>query len=124
MKRGLIVLVCLMLAFTTQGQMAKKMNGVWGFLKMKNKPYVLRKTPAVVNVQGIDATHSFSYWQGSSFTTWSENGRVKATYSFDHQGSLRESNASISIRKSGLLSWWRIQFSPQRTRPFVVYTIH
>lgn len=64
------------------------------------------------------------YWQGSLYTSYSENGRFRSAHSFDVLGNLRESKASFSLKKTGLLSYWRVQFSPQRGRPLFTYTIH
>src|SRR5690349_14758199 len=91
-----------------------------GFLRMKSKPVWLRKTPAMT----VSHDNVSSYWQGSSFTNFSENGRIKSTMSFDIHGQIRESFSSINLKKSGVLSYWRIQFSSRRTHPVIVYTIH
>jgi hypothetical protein len=114
-----LLLIILMVAATAsaEGQILRELRG---FVRMKSKPIFYRKTPVIINSQD----NALPYWQGSSYTNFSENGRLKNTLSFDIHGQLRESFSSINLKKSGVLSYWRIQFSPIRTRPMLVYTIH
>ncbi len=96
------------------------------FFNMKNvvTDYkAIRTTPTMVNPQNT-TSQFFSYWQGALLTSYSGNGRFRATHSFDMQGLLRETRASFSLKKSGVLSYWRIQLSSVRTRPLLTYTIH
>jgi hypothetical protein len=84
----------------------------------------VRNTPMLNTFYGDQPSNAFTYWQGMTYTRYSVNGRFKSTYLFDVQGTLRESRASYSLKKSGILSYWRVQFSPQRTRSLLTYTIH
>jgi hypothetical protein len=91
---------------------------------LNSKPLRWRKlTPTLVTFPGSEVQSAFSYWQGSSYTSYSGNGRIRSTHLFDVQGQLRESRASISLRRKGILSNWRVQFSPQRTSPLFIYMI-
>jgi hypothetical protein len=97
------------------------------FMKFKNHGPDLRwnrTTPIFTSFVGSSLESSFSYWQGASYTTFSRNGRLRTTNLFDVHGQLRETRSSVSLKKSGVLSYWRLQISPQRTRPLLVYTIH
>jgi hypothetical protein len=82
------------------------------------------RAPLFTMVASNDNVAAFSYWQGGSYTSYSENGRYSSSYSYDVLGQIRESRASYKLKKNGALSYWHIQFSPQRTRPLFVYTIH
>jgi hypothetical protein len=97
-----------------------------GFFRMKPIPPLrwLRTAPRFNQVSTNTMQNAYSYWLGASYTSYSENGRFSATHLWDVQGRLRESRASFSLKKNGALSWWRVQISPQRTRPLVIYTIH
>jgi hypothetical protein len=99
--------------------------GFFSFFKMKQfplNPGWLKSAPLFTNLPAGNIPSS-TYWEGVSYTSYSENGRFTSTHSFDVQGQLRESRASFSLKKSGVLSKWRVQFSAQRTRPLFVYTI-
>jgi hypothetical protein len=84
----------------------------------------IRSTPVFALPSTDYANATAPYWQGVTYTRYSEDGRFKSTYLFDVQGTLRESRASYSLKKSGILSYWRVQISPQRSRPQFIYTIH
>jgi hypothetical protein len=114
-----IVVILLLIAFSISAD-AQIFSKVKGFVRMKSKPVFQQKTPSIVNTQD----HSVPYWQGSTYTNFSENGRIKSTLSFDSHGQIRESFSSINLRKTGALSYWRIQISPRRAQPVFVYTIH
>lgn len=115
-KSAFVVFILLTLSFAVSAQ---RHSGLRGFLKMREKPTFLRKTPAFI----LSPQHDINYWQGSSFVNYSENGRLKTTMSFDMHGLLRESFSSINLKKDGTLSNLRIQVSAQRNRPVFVYTI-
>mgnify|MGYP003575424413 FL=1 len=66
---------------------------------------------------------SLLYWEGLSYTSYSENGRIRSTHSFDVQGQFRETRTSFALKKNGVLSNWRIQVSSQRTRPLFVFIL-
>jgi hypothetical protein len=83
----------------------------------------VRTTPVLTTVSSDLSVPAVTYWQGMSYTRYSANGRFRSTYLFDVQGTLRESRASYSLKKTGILSNWRVQFSPQRNRPQFIYTI-
>jgi hypothetical protein len=120
-----LALVLLVVQLQAQNRNESAPTSLLGFFKMKESPaFAWRQvTPSLVNFQGSDTHASFSYWVGSSYTSYSENGRFSSTHLFDVQGRLRESRASVSLRKSGPLSYWRVQISPQRHRPLFIYTI-
>lgn len=109
------------------GQIKESHARIFNFLRFHNTTPDLRwnrTTPLFVNFYGSSIESSFSYWQGAAFTTFSRNGRIKTTNLFDVHGQLRETRSSVSLKKTGVLSYWRLQISPQRTRPLLVYTIH
>jgi hypothetical protein len=115
-----LVLIMLVVAATTSAH-AQVLPELKGFFRMKSKPVFLqRRAPSIA----LSQDHAIPYWQGSSYTYFSENGRIKTTVSFDVHGQLRESFSSINLKSTGALSYWRIQFSPRRTQPMLVYTIH
>lgn len=100
--------------------------GVFSIFSMKQQvfnPRWLKNAPVFTNLPMGANTPAGTYWEGMSYTSYSVNGRFRSTHSFDVQGQLRESRASFSLKKSGILSKWCVQFSAQRTRPLFVYTI-
>jgi hypothetical protein len=128
MKKLLILL--LVVSFTSAGAQVKRHlrdNALISFFRIKGSVpdfKSIRRAPVFVNIPTNNAFTTTSYWQGASYTSYSENGRFRSTHSFDVQGVLRESRASFSLKKNGALSFWRVQFSPQRSRPHFIYTIH
>lgn len=114
-----IVIIMLMVASFIPAN-AQVFSELKGFFRMKSKPFFQRRSPSIV----LQQDNGLAYWQGSSYTNFSENGRIKSTMSLDIHGQIRESFSSINLRKSGVLSYWRIQFSPKRASPVLVYTIH
>jgi hypothetical protein len=122
----ILSLAFVILAIQVQAQSRERASSsLRAFFKMKDSNISgwRQGTPTLVNFPGSEIQSSFSYWVGSSYTSYSENGRFRNTYLFDVQGRLRESRASVSLRKSGPLSYWRVQISPQRHRPMFIYTI-
>jgi hypothetical protein len=124
-----IVIILLLGSVSAEAQFtsALKERSFLGFFRIRQPAPDLRwlkPVPVLTNFQTDQHQPSSHYWQGVTYTSFSENGRFRSTHSFDNQGVLRESRASFSLKKSGALSWWRIQFSPQRSRPLFVYTIH
>lgn len=99
---------------------AQILREVRGYLRMKTKPIFQRRPPVLTTSPELTAP----YWQGTSYTNFSENGRLRSTLMFDIHGQLRESSSSINLKKTGALSYWRIQFSPRRSQPVLVFTIH
>ena len=114
-----LLLIMLILGSTTWAD-AQTLPELKGFFRMKSKPVLQRRAPSI----WLSQDHAIPYWQGSSYTDFSENGRIKTTVSFDVHGQIRESVSSINLKSTGALSYWRIQISPRRTRPMLVYTIH
>jgi hypothetical protein len=92
-----------------------RMNPSFPVTKWKSSPRL--------NTIITGSNSSSAYWEGTSYTSYSENGRLRATHSFDIQGQLRESRTYLSLRKTGALSNWSIQIIPQRNRPLFVYRI-
>jgi hypothetical protein len=84
----------------------------------------VRNAPYLNTIPAAGFFSSATYWQATSYNTYSGNGRIRTSHSFDVQGQLRESKASVSLRRTGILSYWRIQISPQRQRPQFIYVIH
>jgi hypothetical protein len=128
MKTLLIIMLagsCLSSQAQLKNQSGK--GGFAGFLRM-TQPLTdskwLNGAPRLTSLPWGHYTTAGAYWQGSSYTSYSENGRVTSTYTFDTQGQLRESKTSVSLRKRGMLSYWQVQFSPQRSRPLLIYNIH
>jgi hypothetical protein len=120
-----LAFVLFTLQVQAQGRTETASSPLRAFFKMKDSPaFGWRRVPtSFISFPGSDTQSSFSYWMGSSYTSHSENGRFRSTHLFDVLGHLRESRASVSLRKSGPLSYWRIQISPQRHRPLFIYTI-
>jgi hypothetical protein len=83
----------------------------------------IKSTPYLTTISSDQSASTGTFWHGMTYTSYSVNGRFRSTYLFDVQGVLRESRASYSLKKSGMLSHWRVQFSPQRSRPMFTYTI-
>ena len=79
------------------------------------------RTAATMRLLPSFGRPSVPYWEGLSYTSYSENGRIRSTHSFDVQGQFRETRTSFVLMRHGVLSNWRIQFSSQRTRPLFVF---
>ncbi|WP_143785684.1 hypothetical protein [Ohtaekwangia koreensis] len=92
----------------------KKTSDTFSFRAIKHAPVL----------SSADSYAPGQYWQTSSYTTYSENGRIRTTHIFDVNGQLRESRPSVSLKKSGALSYLRVQFSFQRQPTLFTYTIH
>jgi hypothetical protein len=119
-----LVLMLMVCAINCQAQLqSSKRNPLLSFFKMKGNPPDLRSIRTAPVFSTIPYTN-LSYWQGGGYTSYSENGRIRTTHLFDATGILRETRASISLKRAGRLSYWRIQYSPQRLRPLIIYTIH
>ena len=124
------LLISLLIAgcINAQAQVApRKEHAFLSFFRFKERisPHGHLRNGAVLSfVPAGNSQQSFTYWQGSSYTSYSENGRLRNTYCFDVQGQLRESRTTFSLKKRGVLSYWHIQFSLHRTRPLFIYTIH
>jgi len=128
MKKLLVLITTVITLHAAQGQIQTplKERSFFSFFRMKpmrSWESMRPAAPILTNVINGNLA-SFSYWQGGSYTSYSENGRFRSTHSFDVQGQLRESRASFSLRSKGALSYWRIQLSAQRSRPLFIYTIH
>jgi hypothetical protein len=124
----MLILILIVSCYSVQAQRHKqlKKDGFFSFFRMKNGLTSfrwLRSSPRLTTVLSDHSTPAFNYWQGASFTSYSENGRIVSTNSFDVQGQLRETRTSFILRKRGLLSNWRVQISSQRNRPYFIYTI-
>jgi hypothetical protein len=123
----LLILILVLISFQTKGQFTRPhhSDGILGFFKMKEIPISRwkRTTPVFVTFTGSDTQSTFGYWMGSSITRYSANGRFTSTNVFDVNGQLRETRSSIRLQKKGILSSWKVQFSPQRSRPLFIYTI-
>lgn len=114
---------CIPAAAQIKGQSEKP--GLFSFFRVKQLPpnlRWLRNAPVFTNLP-MNNRSSSTYWEGVSYTSYSENGRFRSTHSFDVLGQLRESRASFSLKKSGMLSKWCVQLSAQRSRPLFIYTI-
>ena len=101
-------------------------DGVFEFLQMKQSSPVLgaRSSPGFATISSSIGMPATSYWEGRSYTSYSQNGRLSSTYSFDVQGQLRETRTSLLIKKSGVFSNWRLQFAPQQNhKALFVYKI-
>lgn len=127
--RKLFILMLFFGFIGTQAQtkLRQRENSFRSFFRMKGPApdfKSIRHTPVFVTLPAGNVFTTTSFWQGASYTSYSENGRFRSTHSFDVQGILRESRASFSLKKNGALSYWRVQFSPQRSRPLFIYTIH
>lgn len=124
--KKLIVIILLVGCIPAAAQFKERSErpGLFSFFRMKQLPPNLRwlRNAPVFTTLPMGMSSS-AYWQGVSYTSYSENGRFRSTHSFDVQGQLRESRASFSLRKSGVLSKWAVQLSAQRSRPLFVYTI-
>lgn len=125
--KKLIVIILLAGCIPVAAQIKERPErpGLFSFFRMKQLPpnlRWLRNAPAFTTLP-MGNLSSSTYWQGVSYTSYSENGRFRSTHSFDVQGQLRESRASFSLRKSGTLSKWCVQLSAQRSRPLFIYTI-
>jgi hypothetical protein len=126
MKKMLVFIILGSSWLQAEAQVNQKNRTLLNFFRMKPAAHNYqwsRKAPAFAVIPAFNQP-DVSYWQGSTYTSYSENGRLRSTHSFDVQGQLRETRASFSLKKSGVLSWWRIQFSSQRNRPQFIYTIH
>jgi hypothetical protein len=125
-KLAIIILLAGSVSASAQIRDHSERQGIFSFFKMKQLPLNLRWlkcAPVFTNLPMGGNTASSTYWEGVSYTSYSENGRFRSTHSFDVQGQLRETRTSFSLKKNGTLSKWCVQFSPQRTRPLFVYTI-
>ena len=129
MKKLVTFILVAVSCFSVHAQLKTNpgMNRLFGFFRMKQSLSSLdgiRSTPRFTSIpSGIRMTTT-SYWEGLTYTNFSENGRLSSTYSFDMQGQLRETRTSILLRKSGAFSNWTIQFAPQRSnKALFVYRI-
>lgn len=124
----LLIPIFIMVCISAYGQAEKTdfSHPLLGFFRMKPIPPFkwIRTSPRFMQVSTNEIQNAYSYWLGAMYTSYSENGRFRTTHMFDVQGQLRESRASYSLKKNGALSYWRVQISPQRTRPLFIYTIH
>jgi len=127
-------LMLLLLILTSSGATAqinsfrKGSNSLLGFFRVKENilpvDYRATRQVLVLRTPPSDAFTSSSYWQTATYTTYSENGRIRTTHIFDINGQLRESRPSVSLRKTGVLSYLRVQFSLQRQPTLFTYTLH
>jgi hypothetical protein len=124
-KLIVIILLAGCIPAAAQFKERSERQGLFSFFRMKPLPPNLRwlMNAPVFTTLPMGNLSSSAYWQGVSYTSYSENGRFRSTHSFDVQGQLRESRASFSLRKSGVLSKWAVQLSAQRSRPLFTYTI-
>ena len=127
--KKLLVLVLVTCVVSAQAQLhkARSKPSFLSFFRIKGSVpdfRTLRNSARLTTLTSDNFISSNSYWQGATYTSYSENGRIRTTHSFDVAGVLRETKSSISLRREGRWSYWRIQFSTQRTRPYFVYTIH
>jgi hypothetical protein len=127
--RTILVLILLASCYSVQAQYAKqhKKSGILGFFRMKNdiSGYRWQKSgpqyTSLYSALNQPANPAFTYWQGGSFTSFSENGRVVSTSSFDVQGQIRETHTTIRLVKTGMLSNFRFQISTDRNRPAFLF---
>jgi hypothetical protein len=122
-KYIILILMTSFLSCQAQLNEPKAKRSLLSFFRMKGTPpdmRTIRTSPSFATIPYTD----HCYWQGAGYTSYSENGRIRTTHLFDVTGMLRETRSSISLRREGRLSYWRIQFSPQRNRPLIIYTIH
>lgn len=117
-----VILVACVINCRAQVQSPKR-HAIFSFFRMKGTAPDMRSIRNAPIFSNIPYTN-LSYWHGAGFTSYSENGRIRTTHLFDATGILRETRASISLKRAGRLSYWRIQSSPQRLRPLIIYTIH
>jgi hypothetical protein len=125
-KLMVIILLAGCIPASAQFMGEAKRQDFFGFFRIKQPPLNLgwlKSAPVFMNLPAGGNTFSSAYWEGVSYTSYSENGRFRNTHSFDVQGQLRESRASYSLKKNGMLSKLRVQFSSQRNRPLFAYTI-
>ena len=119
-----VILILMACVVNCQAQLkASKRHPLLSFFRMKGTPPDMRMIRNAPTYETIPYTN-LSYWQGAGYTSYSENGRIRTTHLFDATGILRETRSSISLKRAGRLSYWRIQYSPQRLRPLIIYTIH
>jgi hypothetical protein len=114
----LLIVICL--ASYAQSRIAKQRIPILSFFRMKGAApdmRLIRNSPALSTIPFTN----HSYWCAAGYTSYSHNGRVRTVHFFDATGILRETRSSISLKRD---SRWRIQFSPQRSRPLIVYTLH
>jgi len=124
----LLLLVVASIHAAAQIKPSRGKNSLLSFFRVKEStlPVDYRATRQVLVLRSpaSDPLASSSYWQSGTYTTYSENGRIRTTHIFDINGQLRESRPSVSLRKSGALSYLRVQFSFQRQPTLFTYTIH
>jgi hypothetical protein len=121
----LLVVVFVLTSAGLQAQFRMKETSALHILRAKEKfpsYQSVRCTPFIQNMS-TDYAAAALFWQGASYTNYSENGRLRSTHTFDVHGQLRETRASFSLKKRGLLSLWRIQVSSRRNSPLFIYTI-
>lgn len=123
MKTWLVVILTASVVNCHAQLQSSKRHPIFSFFRMKGNPPDMRSIRSAPQLSTIPYTN-LSYWQGAGYTSYSENGRIRTTHLFDATGVLRETRSSISLKREGRLSYWRIQYSPQRLRPLIIYTIH
>ena len=125
--RTLIVFVLAFVSIEATAQIypSRDGNSLLGFFRVKktSEPFDFRSTRHTPILSSADSYAPGRYWQTSTYTTYSENGRIRTTHIFDATGQLRESRPSVSLRKTGALSLLRVQFSFQRQPTLFTYTI-
>lgn len=125
-KKFGILLLMIIGSINTQAQFKTKDKGnsLTSFFRMDSDFSGFREMKSAPRFSTVFGNSSaLSYWQGVSYTSYSENRRISGIHSFDVQGQLRESRTQFLLKKRGIFSKWSVQFSPQRSRPFFVYTI-
>lgn len=123
--RKLLTLAMLSACLSAEGQInTSKFESLSKFFRFRDAPSGFRSARAAPNLRSLtDGSPSQSYWEVLSYTSYSENGRIRSIHSFDANGRLRETRTSFSLRKKGPLSNCRVQFSSRQTRPFLVFMI-
>jgi hypothetical protein len=121
----ILVIVLILTSIAAEAQFMVKESSAFRFFRARKEMpsyQSIRSTPSF-QVPSLENSISSPYWQGASYTSYSENGRLRSIHTFDVQGQLRETRASFSLKKNGILSSWRIQVSSRRNSPLFIYTI-
>ena len=66
----------------------------------------MKAAPRLTTVSSNANESKSSYWQAATYTTYSGNGRIVTSHSFDVNGMLRESRTSLVLKKRNRTSTW------------------